>query len=164
MAGGDVSVAGEASDGAVDDTPQNASAFSYIHDNQVVGTVSYGIAFTAGHDNVATNNRVISSGLLSDRTKIAAQRAGLINSNAHGDGGSAYNNNMHDNLAGWTCWSASCAQQGYRQDQYFPAATGDYSSNPVVSAKQITLEMEEGEYSIWMDKVAAAGIKVGPSF
>jgi hypothetical protein len=151
-------------DGAADDTPQNGSAFSYIHDNQVVGTVSYGIAFTAGHDNVAANNRVISSGLLPDGTKIAAQRVGLVNETAHADSGSAYNNTMHDNLAGWTCWSASCAQQGYRQDQYFPVSTGDYSSNSVVSAKQITREMEESEYSIWMNKVASAGIKVGPSF
>jgi hypothetical protein len=151
-------------DGADDDTPQNASAFSYIHDNQVVGTVSYGIAFTAGHDNVAANNRVISSGLLSDGTKIAAQRVGLINATAHADGGSAYNNSMHDNLAGWTCWSASCAQQGYRQDQYFPASTADYSSNTVVSVKQITLQMEDSEYSIWWNKIASAGIKVGPTF
>jgi Bacterial Ig-like domain (group 2)/Chitobiase/beta-hexosaminidase C-terminal domain len=153
-------------DGDADDTPQDASAFSYIHDNQVVGTVSYGIALTAGHDNVAANNRVISSGLLSDGTKIAAQRVGLINVNGHADTGdsSAYNNSMHDNLSGWTCWSASCAQHGYRQDQYFPASSGDYSSNSVVSAKQITLEMEQSEYSIWMNKVASAGMKVGPSF
>jgi hypothetical protein len=37
-------------------------------------------------------------------------------------------------------------------------------SNSVVSAKQVTLEMEEGEYLLWLNKTASAGIKVGPSF
>jgi hypothetical protein len=83
-----------------------------IHDNQVVGTVSYGIQFGAGHDNVAANNRVISSGLLADGTKIAAQRVGMANSDATGAAvanGSMYNNAMHDNLIGWMCWQSSCA-------------------------------------------------------
>jgi hypothetical protein len=152
-------------DGAADDTAQNASAFTYIHDNQVVGTVSYGIAFAAGHDNVAVNNRAISSGLLADGTRIAAQQVGLSSAEAHGNRASSmYNNTMHDNLVGWTCWTASCGEQGYRKDQFFPASPGDYLSNSVVSAKQVTLEMEEGEYLLWLNKTASAGIKVGPSF
>ena len=153
-------------DGGADDTAQNASAFTYIHNNQVVGTVSYGIAFTAGHDNIAADNRVISSGLLRDGTKIAAQQVGLSNADAHGnmERGSIYNNTMHDNVVGWTCWTASCAEVGYRQDQYFPASTGDYESNSVVPARQITLDMEESEFLIWLNKTESAGIKVGPSF
>jgi hypothetical protein len=72
-------------EGAADDTLQNASAFAYIHDNQVVGTVSYGIAFNTGHDNLAVNNRVISSGL---------PKAALSNAKP-------YNNTMRDNLVAW---------------------------------------------------------------
>ena len=49
-------------EGSPDDSAQQATAFNSIHDNQVVGTVNYGIEFTAGHDNIAANNRVISSG------------------------------------------------------------------------------------------------------
>ena len=64
-------------DGSPNETAQDAPAFNSIHDNQVVGTVNYGIKFAAGHDNIAANNRVISSGLLSDGTKIAAQGVGL---------------------------------------------------------------------------------------
>jgi hypothetical protein len=153
-------------DGAADDTQENASAFTDVHDNQVVGTVSYGIAFNAGHDNIAANNRVISSGLLADGTKIAAQRVGLSSADAHNSttAGVVYNNTMHDNVVGWTCWSSSCAAAGNRQDQYLPASPGDYSSNAVVSAKQITLDMEEGEYQIWLSKTTTAGVVVGPSF
>jgi hypothetical protein len=150
-------------EGGPGDNAQQAPAFNNIHDNQVVGTVNYGIAFTAGHDNIAANNRVISSGMLADGTKLAAQHVGMVN----GDGvanGSTYNNTMHDNLIGWACWNSSCAQSGYRKDQSFPASPGDYSTNSVLAARPITPEIEDDEYQIWLNKTASAGIAVGPSF
>ena len=154
-------------DAKAGDSAQDVPAFNSIHDNQVVGTVSYGIQFAAGHDNVAANNRVISSGLLADGTKIAAQRVGMANSDATGAAvanGTMYNNAMHDNVIGWTCWQTSCAQQGYRRDQYFPAAPADYSTNSVIATRQITFDMENNEYQIWVNKMVSAGVAVGPSF
>jgi hypothetical protein len=146
-------------DGAGDDTAQNASAFTYIHDNQVVGTVGYGIAFGEGHDNVAANNRVLSSGLLPDGRKIAAQQVGLRSAQAQGNAaGSIYNNTMHDNLVGWACWTTACGAE------FLPASPADYLSNSVVAGKEITWQMEESEYLLWMNKTASAGIKVGPTF
>jgi hypothetical protein len=150
-------------EGSPDDNAQQAPAFNSIHDNQVVGTVSYGIAFTAGHDNIAANNRVISSGMLADGTRLAAQHVGMAN----GDdvtNGSTYNNTMHDNLIGWACWISSCVQSGYRRDQSFPASPGDYSTNSVLAARPITPEIEDNEYQIWLNKTASAGIAIGPAF
>jgi hypothetical protein len=149
-------------DAKTGDTAQEVPAFNSIHDNQVVGTVSYGIQFAAGHDNVASNNRVISSGLLSDGTRIAAQDVGLANGSVAN--AKVYNNTMHDNLVGWTCWKSSCAAEGYRKDQFFPASPADYSTNSVLATGQITFDMENNEYQIWLDKMSAAGITVGPSF
>ena len=148
------------------DNAQEVPAFNNIHDNQVVGTVNYGIQFAAGHDNVAANNRVISSGLLADGTRIAAQHVGMANADAAGAAvsSSMYNNAMRDNLIGWTCWQASCEPEGYRKDQYFPASPADYSTNSVLAAGQITLDMENNEYQVWVNKMATAGIAVGPSF
>jgi hypothetical protein len=154
-------------DGGSDDTAQSASAFNSIHDNQVVGTVNYGIAFGAGHDNIASDNRVISSGLLADGTKIAAQYAGMVSGDVRGAGqanGSMYNNTMRDNLIGWMCWRSSCSQEGYRKDQYFPASPADYTNNSVLPATPITLDTEENEYQIWLNKTISAGITVGPTF
>jgi Chitobiase/beta-hexosaminidase C-terminal domain/Bacterial Ig-like domain (group 2) len=148
-------------EGAADDTAANASAFTSIHDNQVVGTSTYGIEFHAGHDNVAANNRVISSGLLADGTKIAAQRVGLRGASSSN---SVYNNTMHDNLVGWSCWTTACSQQGYRRDQYFPASPGDYATNSRVVAGPISLDTEGAEYQLWLNKTASDGIKVGPTF
>jgi hypothetical protein len=150
-------------DGGIDDTAQDAPAFNSIHDNQVVGTVSYGIKFAAGHDNVAANNRVIASGLLSDGTKIAAQGAGLVNG-ATAASASMYNNTMHDNLVGWTCWKSSCAQTGYRRDQFFPASPADYSANSVMAPGQITFNMENNEYQVWLNKLSADAVTIGPAF
>ena len=154
-------------EGSPDDSAQDATAFSNIHDNQVVGTVNYGIAFTAGHDNIAANNRVISSGRLADGTRLAAQYVGMANGDVNGASvanPSMYNNTMHDNLIGWACWNSSCSQSGYRKDQSFPASPADYSTNSVLAAQPITPEMENNEYQIWLNKTASAGVSVGPAF
>ena len=151
-------------EGSPDDSAQQAPAFNSIHDNQVVGTVNYGIEFTAGHDNIAANNRVISSGMLADGTRIAAQHVGMANGDLNSANSSLYNNSMHDNLIGWTCWTSSCSQSGYRKDQSFPASPGDYSTNSVLEAQPITPEMENNEYQIWLNKMASASIAVGPAF
>jgi hypothetical protein len=151
-------------EGSPDDRAQQAPAFCSIHDNQVVGTVNYGIEFTAGHDNTAANNRVISSGLLADGTRIAAQNVGMANGDVSGVSASMYNNTMHDNLIGWACWTSSCSQAGYRKDQSFPASPGDYSTNSVLAPQPISPETENNEYQIWLNKTASAGIAVGPTF
>jgi Bacterial Ig-like domain (group 2) len=150
--------------GASTDSAQEASAFNNIHDNQVIGTVNYGIKFAAGHDNLATNNRVISSGLLADGTKIAAEEVGLVNGGAVGQSASQYNNTMRDNVVGWNCWKSSCAQEGYRKDQFFPASPVDYSANSVIPARSITFNMEDSEYRVWLHKMSAAAVSVGPAF
>ena len=95
--------------------------------------MNYGIAFTAGHDNIAANNRVISSGMLADGTRLAAQHVGMANGDAVTANSTLYNNTMHDNLIGWTCWTSSCSQSGYRKDQSFPAAPR-LSANTVVAS------------------------------
>ncbi|MGC2401320.1 MAG: hypothetical protein WA510_16110, partial [Acidobacteriaceae bacterium] len=147
------------------DSAQEAPAFNNIHDNQVVGTVSYGIEFVGGHDNVAAHNRVIGSGLLPNGEKIAAQHVGMAIVDATGAGtASMYNNSMHDNTIGWACWQSSCVAEGYRRDQYFPASPADYGTNSVVSEPGITPDMEEKEYQIWLKKIASAGVLVGPRF
>jgi Bacterial Ig-like domain (group 2) len=151
-------------EGGSNDSPQETAAFSSIHDNQVVGTVGYGIAFTAGHDNIASNNRVISSGLLADGTRIAAQGVGLAEDAIGGANASVYNNTMRDNLVGWMCWKLSCAQAGYRNDVFFPASPADYSTNSAIATGEITVSTENNEYQVWLNKLSDAAVTVGPAF
>jgi hypothetical protein len=146
------------------DSAEQVPAFNNIYGNQVVGTVNYGIELTAGHDNVAANNRVIGSGLLPDGSKLSAQFVGMAAADVSGDAGTMYNNAVHDNVIGWACWQKACASAGYRNDQFYPASSADYSANSVISASQITREMENNEYQYWQTKTTAAGVAVGPAF
>jgi hypothetical protein len=66
---------------------------------------------------------------------------------------------MHDNVVGWACAVSSCAGA-----QFLPASPGDYSSNTVMPTNETTSEREESEYRLWMSKIAAAGVRIGPSF
>jgi hypothetical protein len=155
---------GFTTDGSGTDTVQTASSYNSVYNNQVVGTVNMGIEFGAGHDNVAYNNTVISSGLLSDGTKIPAQNVGLTVYDAYGNvaNGSMYNNEMHNNTVGWMCWAPQCDWDGYRNDKYFPLDNSDYSTNQSISANPITLQAEDSEYAAWLAKLSASGMVVGP--
>jgi parallel beta-helix repeat protein len=67
------------------DTVATASAYNNVYNNQIVGTVNMGIEFGAGHDNVAYNNTVISSGLLPNGTRFPAQNVGLTIYDVYGN-------------------------------------------------------------------------------
>jgi hypothetical protein len=160
FSGGGIKVDNRPNDSAVD-----ASAFNDIHDNQVVGTGSYGIEFLAGHDNVAANNRVVGSGLLPDGSKLSASFVGIASAApSDEEAGSTYSNTMHDNVVGWSCWNTACASVGFRNDQYFPAAPSDYSANSVITDPQVTRDLENNEYQVWQDKLSANAVTIGPSF
>jgi hypothetical protein len=75
-----------------------------------------------------------------------------------------FNNTIRDNLVGWTCWKSSCAQTGYRKDQFFPASPADYSANSVMATAQITFNMEDNEYQVWLNKLSSAAVAIGPAF
>jgi hypothetical protein len=155
---------GFTTDGSGSDTVANSSSFNSVYNNQIVGTVNIGIEFGAGHDNVAYNNKVISSGMLSNGTRIFAQNVGLALYDVYGNiqNGSMYNNNMYGNTVGWMCWAARCAWDGYRNDEYFPDNNGYYSTNQSISANSISLQAESAEYPAWLAKISANGMVVGP--
>jgi hypothetical protein len=155
---------GFTTDGSGSDTVATASSFNNVYNNQIVGTVNIGIEFGAGHDNAAYNNKVISSGLLSNGTRIFAQNVGLSLYDVYGNmqNGSMYNNNMYGNTVGWMCWAARCAWDGFRNDEYFPDNNGYYATNQSISANPITVQAESAEYPAWLAKLTANGMVVGP--
>ena len=155
---------GFTTDGSASDTVQTASSYNNVYNNQVVGTVNMGIEFGAGHDNVAYNNTVISSGLLPNGTEIAAQNVGITIFDVYGniENGTMYNNNMYGNTVGWMCWASRCAADGYRNDELFPNNESYYSTNESISANPITLQAEDSEYSTWLAKISSSGTVLGP--
>ncbi|MEA2541709.1 MAG: hypothetical protein QOH35_3075, partial [Acidobacteriaceae bacterium] len=155
---------GFTTDGSGSDTVATASSFNNVYNNQIVGTVNIGIEFGAGHDTAAYTHQVISSGLLSNGTRIFAQNVGLSLYDVYGNlqNGSMYNNNMYGNTVGWMCWAARCAWDGYRNDEYFPDNNGYYATNQAISANPISLQAENAEYPAWLAKLSANGMVVGP--
>jgi Ricin-type beta-trefoil lectin domain-like/Bacterial Ig-like domain (group 2) len=155
---------GYVTDGSGSDTVATASAFNNVYNNQIVGTVNMAIEFSSGHDNAAYNNRAVSSGLLADGAKIPAQNVGLAIDDIYGniENGSMYNNNMYSNSVGWMCWAPRCAANGYRNDEYFPNDSSDYSTNVSIATNPITLQLENNEYSTWLEKIASNQMVVGP--
>ena len=156
---------GFATDGASSDTVQTASAFNSVYNNQIIDTVNMGIEFSTGHDNVAYDNEVISSGLLPNGAHIAAQNVGIAVYDVYGNiaRGTMYNNNMYSNKAGWMCWAARCAWDGYRNDDYFPTNNSYYSTNTTIPTNPITLAMVSNEYTTWLSKISSNGKVVGPA-
>jgi hypothetical protein len=155
---------GFVTDGGAGDTVETASAYNSVYNNQIVGTVNMAIEFSSGHDNVAYNNTVISSGLLPNGTRIPAQNVGLAIYDVYGNigNGSMYNNDMHGNTVGWMCWASRCAWEGYRSDKYFPDNNGDYYTNQSISTNPITRREESNQYTAWLAKLALNAIIVGP--
>ena len=154
---------GITTDGTGSDTVANSSSYINIYNNQIVDGVNVGISLGNGHNNSAYNNRVISAGLLPNGTKIPAQNVGLGIYDAYGNAsnGSFYGNNMNNNTVGWACWASRCAPK-YRNDEYFPSNTADYSTNQQISTNPITLAMESAEFETWLSKLSSNGITVGP--
>jgi hypothetical protein len=92
-------------DGGPNDTVRNATAFVDVFNNQVVATANYGIALAAGHDNTIKNNRVVSSGFLSNGVFYAmssyGNAYGAYNTNVYNQPASVFfNNNITNNVLG----------------------------------------------------------------
>jgi hypothetical protein len=156
---------GFATDGTSSDTVTTASSYNNIYNNQVVGTVNVGIEIGTGHNNNAYNNRVISSGLLPNGTKISAQNVGLSLYDVYGNiaNGSMYSDNMYNNTVGWMCWSSNCAWDGYRNDEWFPLDASLYGNNTSISTNPIPYSMETAEYQTWLGKISTNSLTVGPT-
>ncbi|MBE2245314.1 MAG: hypothetical protein IAE86_21380, partial [Burkholderiaceae bacterium] len=136
---------------------QQAAGFVRIHGNQVVSTTNYGIAIAAGHDIDVRDNRVVSSGKLSDGRKLAAANVGSYVSNGYGYPGTFFNNGVTANTIGWI--NAS----GNLNNSWFPDCPGNACQGNAYMTGSVTVEMEAAEYTSWQQKLAAAGLKVGSS-
>lgn len=131
------------------------SAFAVAYNNQVISTTNYGIAIYGGHDMTIRNNRVISSGLLSDSRPIAHQNVGIYIWDADDSGpANFYDNNASDNEVGWI------NNQGQRNDWWIPDATS--FTNNVHWPGELSLDTEAFEQTVWRLKLSEEEIEVGP--
>ena len=140
-----------------------SSGVAYVraYDNQVVSTTNYGIAIAAGHDSSFYRNRVVSSGRLADGRPIAEQNVGVYIWDLYDTGSASfYNNGGSDNRIGWVKDASASGSGGDRNDWWVPDATT--FENNVNWPGEITLQTEADEFTLWQQKLASAGLTVGP--
>jgi hypothetical protein len=123
------------------------------YNNIIVSTSNYGIAISSGHDDTIYNNTVISSGLLPNGQKIAAENVGIYVWNSISD---PYwgNNQEYGNTLGWMGPSG-------RNDAWTPNASGQTGDTRLSGS--ITLATEQSYYTVWAQKVGSSGYTIGAS-
>jgi len=129
------------------------SAYIQAYNNQVISTTNYGIAISSGHDNAFFNNRIVSAGMTADGTRLKSQNVGAYIWNMNNEAGFVRNIG-YNNLIGW-------AQGNGRNDYWVPDASG-WSGNASMGGS-ITLATEAAEWTLWSNKLAGAGVTVGPA-
>ncbi|ULH17581.1 NPCBM/NEW2 domain-containing protein (plasmid) [Deinococcus sp. KNUC1210] len=150
-------------DGLVTD-PLN-SGFTRVYNNQIVGTTNHGIAIDGGTDNQVYNNRMISSGRLSNGQRIAAANVGVYVWDLNGGSKLATptfsNNRMADNVIGWTRVAANGTTSNNASWLPDCGLKGTVCSNNQ-DIGTMTLANEQQEYQSWQAKLSSSNVKIGP--
>ena len=141
------------------DAPADDASFVRARDNQVLDTVNYGIAISAGHDCALERNRIVSAGVLPDRTPIAAQNTGAYIWDSYKAGKEHFfNNTGRENVIGWIKRGREHAE---RNDWWTPGAAA-WERN-ASWPDPITPAVYGAEWKRWREKLHAAQITVGPA-
>ena len=135
---------GDGAEANPDDGPAYVEAFN----NQVLDTTNYGIAISAGHHCTFHDNRIISSGLLSDHTAPKSQNVGAYiwdsnrkqfpHANFHNNGG-------RGNIIGWVGGTG-------RNDWWVPDAS--FWKNNQRMTGPVTRQTVVDEWKRWQEKLA----------
>ncbi|RYU82897.1 Ig-like domain-containing protein, partial [Hymenobacter persicinus] len=137
-----------------DDAAANAvTAYVDGYGNQLVSTCA-AMNIAGGHDNKFHDNRIVTSGLLPDGSRLQANYAGLGLWNGYGQPSNVFFNNSFDNNTVGFVHS-----DGSRLD-LSPGACGP-CYNTIALPNPVTLQTEQNEWTIWQQKLQQNGITVG---
>jgi len=140
------------------------SGYTNAYNNQIVGTTNEGLALAGGVGNRFYNNRVISSGLLADGTRIAGQNVGVYvwdSSNAKSLSVPGFASNSMDN--NYVAWTKVDAKGNKSTNPWWMPDCGVFGTtcNGNVSGGTATLDTERQEYQFWLSKLSANNITIG---
>lgn len=137
-----------------------AAGYIEASNNQFVSTCNAAMNIAAGHDVYYHDNRMVTSALLADGTRLNATYAATAVFNYYNQvAGIFFNNRIANNTIGYVRWGANNPYPD-RQDlspNNCATCTGVTSlPNP------ITVATEDNEYTLWQQKVQQAGVTLGP--
>ena len=134
--------------------------FVQAFNNQIVSTANYGIAIAAGHDNQFYNNRIVSSGQLSDGTHLSGGLGAYIWDFYQNKSNRVfYNNFAHNNTIG-----VVNGGNGQRNDSWFPNCASGKCTNNTSMPGPITPDTEKTEFQAWQNKISSNNATIGPDF
>ena len=143
----------------IDGTQGNTQGFFESYNNQFVSTCNSAMNIAGGHDVHYHDNRLVTSGLLPDGSRLNATYTGVAVFDYYGQSGTFTNQSVTNNTIGYVQWGRSSPFQD-RQDEGdygFQIATGTtHLPNP------ITLQTERDEFTRWNQKLQQNGISLDP--
>jgi hypothetical protein len=149
-------------DGTAVDTAATATAFVDMYNNQVVATANYGLSIASGHDNSIYNNRIVSSGYLSNGTFYPMTYGnGINNYNNYGQPPTTiFNDIAYNNLSGLVRKTSTGGPM--RADWYLPnQTTGTNTDWTPYDSTNPNLADEANEFVLWQQKLGANNISIG---
>ena len=135
------------------------TAFVRGYRNQLVSTCA-ALNIAAGHDNIFFDNRIVTSGLLPNGSRLRANYAALGLWNAYHQASSVFfNNSFRHNTVGFVHWGGttpSANRQDLSPGNCTPCTETQHLTSP------ITLATEQQEWARWQQKLRRASLRVGP--
>ncbi len=142
--------------------------FVHAYDNHVVRAVNVGMFIAAGADNLLYGNRVLRSGRLADGSRINHSFTGIYVWDccyAQVPSGAFRNNIARDNFSGYAAVrpAGEVTRWDYKLDNCATDAQGrSLCTGNTGQQGEITSAMEDAERALWLDRVAARGLPLGP--
>ncbi|MET4107535.1 hypothetical protein [Hymenobacter sp. UYP22] len=135
------------------------TAYVEAYQNTVVSTCNAGMNIAAGHHNYFHHNRIITSGLLPDGSRLPATYAGTAVFNGYEKPGTVFfGNRMHSNTIGFVSWGRHSPypnRHDLSTDACAPCTGTRHLPGP------ITLQTEAQEHASWQTQLRQAGQQVG---
>ena len=145
------------------DAAQPGTATGYIEAsaNQFVSTCNAAMNIAAGHDIYYHDNRLVTSGLLADGTRLGTTYAGTAVFNYYNQPASLFfNNRIANTTIGYVRWGAN---NPYPDRQDLSPGACATCTGTISLPNPITLATEDNEYTLWQQKLARSGVSVGLS-
>ncbi|WP_412026626.1 NPCBM/NEW2 domain-containing protein [Deinococcus yunweiensis] len=137
-----------------------AGGYFEVYGNTIISTSNQGIGISGGHNHKVYNNRIVSSGLLPDGRKVAAQNVGIYVWDMYGSkaGGNWYNNTVFDNKIAWLRHRTDGST--FLNNTWFKDCTSTcYNNTTLINPP--TLVTETTEHNAWKTRAASAGQTIG---
>jgi len=145
-------------------TAATTTAYLEAYNNQFVSTCNAGMNIAAGHHVTFHDNRIVTSGMLADGTRLNATYAAAAIFNGYNKPSSVFfGNRIENNTIGYVKGGYSFPYTN-RHDQ--DVVTGSnimpMTGNHHLPNAPITVQTEQNEWSLWKQKLQGQGLYVGP--